>query len=118
MVEVLERALSSFRRGDAERDLLSEETALLLLRCGSAVVARQYGVSERTLRRRFEKIGSRLEWHCAERRRNIALRLLAEGLPNEVIAARLGLSSASSFCRFAKREIRESPKDLRLRLSS
>lgn len=85
-------------------ELLDEETVLFLLRSGIRLGAGIFGVSERTLRRRFQKQGLRLSDLLSERRRSEALRLLAGDLPLKSIALLLGFASTQTLARYLRRE--------------
>ncbi len=112
-------------RGEAARllesgllDLTDEETVLFILRFGIRLVAGRRGVSERTLRRQFERIGLRLSDLLQERRRDLALGLLAGDLPVGAVALRLGFSSSQTFARFLRREFGATARELRRRLAT
>ncbi len=97
-------------------DLLDEETVLFLLRFGIRLGAGIFGVSERTLRRRFEEQGLRLKDLLCERRRREALRLLAGSLPLKTIALLLGFASTQTLARYLRREFGVTATDLRKEL--
>ncbi len=85
-------------------ELLDDETVLFLLRSGIRLGAGIFGVSERTLRRRFQKQGIRLSDLVSERRRTEALRLLAGNFPLKTIALLLGFASTQTLARYLRRE--------------
>ncbi|MGZ6988712.1 MAG: helix-turn-helix domain-containing protein, partial [Thermoanaerobaculia bacterium] len=85
-------------------DLLDEEAVLFVLHFGMRLTARTLGLSERTFRRQFERKGLRLSDLLGDRRRQMALRLLASDLPVRTIADRLGFASSQTFARFLRRE--------------
>lgn len=85
-------------------ELLDDETVLFLLRSGIRLGAGIFGVSERTLRRRFQKQGIRLSDLVSERRRTESLRLLAENFPLKTIALLLGFASTQTLARYLRRE--------------
>lgn len=78
------------------------------------LTARTLGLSERTFRRQFERKGLRLSDLLGERRRQMALRLLASDLPVRTIADRLGFASSQTFARFLRREFGATATALRL----
>jgi AraC-like DNA-binding protein len=96
-------------------DLLDEEAVLFVLHFGMRLTARKLGLSERTFRRRFERKGLRLSNLLGERRREMALQLLANDLPVGKIAHRLGFASSQTFARFLRREFGATATALRLR---
>lgn len=85
-------------------ELLDEETVLFLLRSGIRLGAGLFGVSERTLRRRFQQQGLCLSDLLSERRRSEALRLLAGDFPLKSIALLLGFASTQTLARYLRRE--------------
>jgi len=98
--------------------LLSEEMAIFLVRFGPRLAASRHGISERTLRRRFERRGLRLADHMKESRRRLAERLLATDLPLTTVSDRLGFGSPQTFARFMRREFGETASSLRRRLKA
>ena len=96
-------------------DLLDEEAVLFVLHFGMRLTARRLGLSERTFRRQFERHGLRLSDLLGERRRQMALQLLASDLPVRTIAHRLGFASSQTFARFLRREFGATATVLRLR---
>ena len=94
-------------------DLLSDEIAVLLLRYGAHIVAERREMSDRTLRRAFERRGVSLLEHLRARRRAMALRLLSTGLSFETVAHRLGFASSQVFARFVRREFGRTGSELR-----
>jgi AraC-like DNA-binding protein len=96
--------------------LLSEEMAMFLVRFGPRLTASQSGISERTLRRRFERRGLRLADHLKESRRKFAERLLLTNLPLTTVSSRLGFSSTQTFARFMRREYGATATAVRQRL--
>jgi len=85
----------------------------LLLRLGVREAAERLGVSERTLRRRYARLGSRLHDHLGKLRRERALDLLGGGLPVSVIALRLGFASSQTFARWVRRSFGFTATELR-----
>jgi hypothetical protein len=85
-------------------ELLDDETVLFLLRSGIRPGAGLFGVSERTLRRRFQQQGLCLSDLLSQRRRTEALRLLAGNLPLKSIAVLLGFASTQTLARYLRRE--------------
>lgn len=75
----------------------------VLLRSGVKATALSLGVSERTLRRRFAKRGTRPNDRRAALRREGTLALLGGDLPIAAVASRLGFSSSQTFARFVRR---------------
>lgn len=98
--------------------LSDDEADLRLLRFGVRIVAEHLGISERTLRRQFQRQGIRLRDHIRRRRRELALRLLGGDLPVGTLASRLGFSSSQTFARFVRREFGETATGLRRRIRS
>ena len=89
---------------------------MFLVRFGPRLAASQNGISERTLRRRFERRGLRLAVHLKECRRKFAERLLLTNLPFTTVASRLGFSSPQTFARFMRREYGTTATEVRRRL--
>ena len=85
----------------------------LILRLGVRTAAERLGVSERTLRRRYARLGTRLHDHLGRLRRERALDLLAGGLPVSVIALRLGFASSRTFARWVRRTFGMTATELR-----
>ena len=98
--------------------LLSEEMAIFLVRFGPRLAASRHGISERTLRRRFERRGLRLAAHVRESRLRLAERLLATELPLTTVSDRLGFGSTQTFARFMRREFGETATAVRGRLKA
>ena len=98
--------------------LLSEEMAIFLVRFGPRLAACRHGISERTLRRRFERRGLRLAVHVRESRLRMAERLLATDLPVTTVSDRLGFGSTQTFARFMRREFGETATAFRERLKA
>jgi AraC-like DNA-binding protein len=96
--------------------LLSEEMAIFLVRFGPRLAASRHGISERTLRRRFERRGLRLADHMKESRLRLAERLLLTDLPLTTVSDRLGFGSPQTFARFMRREFGETASSVRRRL--
>ncbi len=107
------RSQPSSRR---ESDLLSEEMALFLVRFGPRLAAGSQGISERTLRRRFQRHGLRLHDYLKENRRRLVESLLRTDLPFTTISCRLGFGSNQAFAHFIRREFGTTAKTLRGRL--
>jgi AraC-like DNA-binding protein len=101
-----------------EFSLLSEELAIFLVRFGPRLAASRRGISERTLRRRFERRGLRLADHVKSSRRLLAERLLATDLPLTTVSDRLGFSSLQTFARFMRREFGATASQVRRRLKT
>jgi AraC-like DNA-binding protein len=98
--------------------LLSEEMAIFLVRFGPRLTASRKGISERTLRRRFERCGLRLAVYTKESRLKLVQRLLATDLSLTTISDRLGFASPQTFARFMRREFNETATEARRRLKS
>ena len=98
--------------------LLSEEMAIFLVRFGPRLAASRQGISERTLRRRFERRGLRLAAYTMESRLKMVPRLLATDLSLKTISDRLGFSSQQTFARFMRREFNETATAVRRRLKA
>lgn len=96
--------------------LLSEEMAIFLVRFGPRLAASRHGISERTLRRRFERRGFRLADHMKDSRRRLAERLLLTDLPLTTVSDRLGFGSTQTFARFMRREFGATGTVVRRRL--
>ena len=116
-IAALEELLVDLRREKAGDELLSDETALFIMHFGGHLAADSRGVSTRTLRRQFERLGVTLSDHMMRKRRELALSLLADGLPIRDVAGRLGFASAQTFARFIHREFRTTATLLRRRLA-
>ena len=98
--------------------LLSEEMAIFLVRFGPRLAASREGISERTLRRRFERRGLHLAAYTKESRLKMVPRLLATDLSLTTISDRLGFASSQTFARFVRREFNETPTEARRRLKA
>lgn len=101
------------RRLSPAEELLSEELALSLVRFGVRAVAENRRVSERTLRRQFEREGVTVQEHVAHIRLEMARRLLVSRRPMCEIAGELGFASTQTFDRFVHREMGLTPTSLR-----
>jgi AraC-like DNA-binding protein len=106
------------QREEALLDLLDDETVLFLLRFGIRLGVGIFGVSERTLRRRFERFGVPLSDLLGERRRQESLRLLAGDAPLKTVALHLGFSSTQTLARYLRREFGTTATVLRKQLRS
>ena len=92
---------------------VADATDLLLVRLGVRAAAELLGISERTLRRQFDRRGLRLRDHLVARRREMTLGLLAGDLPVTTVASRLGFASSQTFARFVRRQFGATATDLR-----
>jgi AraC-like DNA-binding protein len=93
------------------------ETAVAdLLSRGSKGLARQTGVSVRTLRRRFRRGGVTLRELTLAKRAAVVLNLMQRGLSLTGIAARVGLSGSPALGRFVRREFGVTPAALAAQL--
>ena len=90
----------------------STEDVRRLLVGGSKAVARQAGVSVRTLRRQVRGGGTTLREIVLAKRAAVVLNLLQARVPLRMVAAGAGLSSSSSLVRFVKREFGTTPARL------
>ncbi len=97
-------------------DLLSEEMALFLVRFGPRLAASGHGISERTLRRRFQRRGLCLLDYVKQNRRRLTESLLLTDLPLTTVCRRLGFGSNQAFAHFMRREFGTTAKALRRRL--
>lgn len=112
------------RRGADEdaRDRLefdeADKQALLaeqLLARGTKGIAKERGVSVRTLQRRLAAQGLRARQVVAELGRERAKQLLRSGLRVGDVAFELGFSGTEAFSRFCRRELGATPTELRRR---
>lgn len=115
-ITALEELLENLRRENPGDDLLSDETALFIMQFGGHLAADSRGVSTRTLRRQFERLGVTLSDHMTSKRQKLALTLLGDSVPIREIARRLGFASAQTFARFIHREFGTTATVLRRRL--
>jgi AraC-like DNA-binding protein len=95
----------------------SKEDVRRLLLGGSKALARQAGVSRRTLRRQFRRSGTTLREIVIAKRAAVVLNLLQAGLPLRMVAVGAGLSSSPSLVRFVKREFGTTPARLAAQLA-
>ena len=109
---------SSLPSSAEEFALLSEEMAIFLVRFGPRLAACRQGISERTLRRRFEREGMHLAAYTKECRLKLARRFLATDLPLTTVSSRLGFSSPQTLARFMRREFGETSTAVRHRLKA
>jgi AraC-like DNA-binding protein len=93
--------------------LLSDEFALLIVRFGLRLTAHRWGMSERTLRRFFESLGTNPRRIVRDVRHREAERLLATGQPLPDIARHLGFSSEKTFSRWVHEEFGSTPTTFR-----
>lgn len=99
------------------RDRAGVDQLELLVREGAKVLARQEGVSLRTLRRRFKDRGLTLAQARLTRKAAMAVNLFqTRTLSLRDIALQLGYSGTSSLGRFIRREFGVSPDGLRRQL--
>jgi AraC-like DNA-binding protein len=92
---------------------VTSETDLILVRLGVRAAAERLGISERTLRRQFDRRGLRLRDHLVARRREMTLGLLAGDLPVATVASRLGFASSQTFARYVRRQFGATATDVR-----
>lgn len=116
-IAALEELLENLRRENSGHDLLSDETALFIMQFGGHLAADSRGVSTRTLRRQFERLGVNLSDHMTRKRQKLALTLLGDRVPIREIARRLGFASAQTFARFVQREFGTTATALRRHLA-
>lgn len=100
----------------AARRSLPDEALLLVVHQGVPALARMWGMSERTLRRRCALLGVCVGEQSASLKRDLTERLLAGDLPIASVAARLGFASSQTLARFVRREFGVTPTSLRRRL--
>lgn len=93
--------------------LLSDDLVLFIVRFGLRLTASRWGMSERTLRRLFEALGTNPRAIVRVVRRRETQRLLATGLPFPDIARHVGFTSEKIFCRWVRREFGTTPTTLR-----
>lgn len=96
-------------RVDLRFQVLDRLRRLDVLVPGSAEIATALHMSDRTLRRRLEKLGTSFSAILDERRKQLAQRLLREGVTVEVIAERLGYRDVANFRQAFKRWTGEAP---------
>lgn len=87
-----------------------------LLVCGSKGLARQSGVSVRTLRRHLRRSDITLRELMLAKRASVVLNLMQRGLPLSRIAGRVGLSGLPALGRFVRREFGMTPAKLAAQL--
>jgi AraC-like DNA-binding protein len=107
-----------FPSGAEEFTLLSEEMASFLVRFGPHLTAGRLGISERTLRRLFERRGLRLADQLKQNRRRLTEHLLPTDLSLQTISERLGFGSTQAFAHFMRREFGETATATRKRLKA
>ena len=79
-------------------------------------IARQFFVSQSSISHLFkQKMGVSIYHYVTQRRLIFAKNLIAEGLPLELLAMRVGFSDYSSFYRAFKQEYGTSPRQYRKR---
>jgi len=96
--------------------VLDEVEALVLVAHGLAAVARRSGVSDRTIRRRFEAAGTSVSRVVYRARVETAVRACGIAVPTTVVARWLGFTSPAAYRRFVRRELRVSIKELKRRV--
>lgn len=92
---------------------LSEDELLFILLHGIGNFAHRRGISQRTLRRRLARSGSRLVDRLEMTRRTLATNLLATDISINDLARRLGFASAQTFGRYFKREFGQTATKMR-----
>lgn len=92
---------------------VASATDLVLVRLGVRAAAELLGISERTLRRQFDRRGLRLHDHLVARRREMTLGLLAGDLPVATVASRLGFASSQTFARYVRRQFGATATNIR-----
>jgi len=110
--EACERELDAL---EASGRLVAQVRAALARADGAArleigAVAKEIGVSPRTLKRRLAEHGTSFTSLLEEQRRDRAMALLRAGLTVDEIAARLGYSDAANFTRAFRRWTGKSPR--------
>ena len=118
-------AIGSCRYGQAEmyrfaagtRSKSADDPLDVLVREGGKALARQQGVSFRTLRRRFKDRGMTISQARLTRKVSMVVNLLQlKGVTLRDLALRLGYSGAPSFTKFVRREFGVPPGILRRQL--
>lgn len=95
---------------------LDEGEALVLIAHGLAAAARQSGVSDRTVRRRFEAAGTSVSRVVRQTRVEATIRACGAAVPTTVIARWLGFTNPDAYRRFVRRELGVSIKKPRPRV--
>lgn len=85
----------------------------VLLFYGVRATAERLGISERTLRRRFARQGTRIHDHRDALRRERALDLLGGELPMSTVAVRLGFTSSQTFARYVRQAFGRTATEVR-----
>lgn len=111
-----ERLRAVVREMVVTEGVLDEGAALALVAHGLEAAARRSGVSERTIRRRFEAAGSSVSRVIYRTRVEATLRACGAAVPTTVVARWLGFTSTDAYRRFVKREVGVSIKGLRRRV--
>jgi AraC-like DNA-binding protein len=102
---------------DSNRGTWAADQLDVLVSEGAKALARQEGVSLRTLRRRFKDRGLTLAQARLTRKAAMAVNLFQGKTFNlREVAFQLGYSGPSSLCRFIRREFGVSPHILRRQL--
>lgn len=96
--------------------VLDEAEALVLVAHGLAAAARMSGVSDRTIRRRFEAAGTSVSRVVYRTRVEMAVRACGITVPTTVVARWLGFTSPAAYRRFVRRELGVSIKELKRRV--
>jgi AraC-like DNA-binding protein len=118
-------AIGSCRYGQAEmyrfaagtRNKSADDPLDVLVREGGKALARQQGVSFRTLRRRFKDRGTTISQARLTRKVSMVVNLLQlKDVTLRDLALRLGYSGAPSFTKFVRREFGVPPGILRRQL--
>ena len=118
-------AISPCQYGQAEmyrfvastRSKSADDPLDVLVREGGKALARQQGVSFRTLRRRFKDRGMTISQARLTRKVSMVVNLLQlKGVTLRDLALRLGYSGAPSFTKFVRREFGVPPGILRRQL--
>jgi AraC-like DNA-binding protein len=106
-------ATTKHKRTPGGYENLSEDEILFILLHGLDNFAHGRGISQRTLRRRLARSGSRLVDRLEMTRRALATNLLATDISIHDLARRLGFASAQTFGRYFKREFGQTATKMR-----
>ncbi len=93
--------------------LLSDDFVLFIVRFGLRLTASRWGMSERTLRRLFEAVGTNPRAITRDVRCREAVRLLATDRSFPDIAAHLGFTTEKIFSRWVHLHLGDTPTALR-----
>ncbi len=100
-------------QGLSQGNLLSDELILFIVRFGLRLTASRWGMSERTLRRIFNALGTSPRELIHDVRRREAERLLRTNQPLSDVARHLGFSTEKTFSRWVHEEFGSPPTAVR-----